>query len=260
MMPSNCAIAFSFWQLLWSENVLKYTNAEELCSCLDLPSYCGQNICITKTYSFIYFRSSTQGKMSGELRRRLLRLKWLIYGAILLWDFGFSSNLFIKKKKEKKRIIDILHKSLEKNNWKFLKSIRKVIVTLSIHDFCPFILLRMGEDVGRSWIFLFSSFQTSRDYHATISFCTPSLHLSNYFSAWLDDPNITFLFSCAYLIVCFFKFTPKVGECLPEKLALYAPDHLNERITLFNYDKIFSIAGRVLHLTNNDHKWLQKKY
>lgn len=158
MMPSNCAIAFSFWQLLWSENVLKYTNAEELCSCLDLPSYCGQNICITKTYSFIYFRSSTQGKMSGELRRRLLRLKWLIYGAILLWDFGFSSNLFIKKKKEKKRIIDILHKSLEKNNWKFLKSIRKVVVTLSIHDFCPFILLRMGEDVGRSWIFLFSSF------------------------------------------------------------------------------------------------------
>lgn len=118
----------------------------------------------------------------------------------------------------------------------------------------------MGEDVARTWIFLFSSFQTSRDYHATISFCTPSLHLSNYFSAWLDDPNINFLFSCAYFIVCFFKFTPKVGECLQEKLALYAPDHLNEQITLFNYDKIFSIAGRVLHLTNNNHKWLQKKY
>lgn len=173
---------------------------------------------------------------------------------------GSLATCLSKKRKEKKRIIDVLLKSLEKNNWKFLRSKRKVVVTLSIHDFCPFILLRMGEDVARTWIFLFSSFQTSRDYHATISFCTPSLHLSNYFSAWLDDPNITFLFSCAYFIVCFFKFTPKVGECLQEKLALYAPDHLNERITLFNYDKIFSIAGRVLRLTNDNRKWLQKKY
>lgn len=86
------------------------------------------------------------------------------------WILGSPATCLSKKRKEKKRIIDVLLKSLEKNNRKFLKSIRKVVVTLSIHDFCPFILLRMGEDVAHSWIFLFSSFQTSRDYHATISF------------------------------------------------------------------------------------------